>query len=98
MNSDLERVEIYFWDCMGEPTVKTCEFRMEIVERGQIRYVVGTSGTLSKKLKYLQAVNGVQLPKVSWKVIVGDNNGGDSYKWESPDRIKKNAKKASKKK
>jgi hypothetical protein len=81
-NKGLQKIQIYFWEGMGECKPSTCDFRLEIVRDGEVDYVVGKPSILRKKLKYLELAYKVKLPPVSWKAIVGDDYGSVIYEWE----------------
>lgn len=74
-------VLIYFWEGMGECKPSTCQFRLEITKNGYVNYHVGTPSTIRRHLRNLEKWNSVKLPKVSWKGIVGNDDGGSLYKW-----------------
>lgn len=86
----LTKVMIYFWEGAGECRPETCQFRLEYVVANHVTVHVGTPSTLRKRLKFIKSWWGVELPKVFWKAIVGDEEGGDIYKW-SGKKVRKNA-------
>jgi hypothetical protein len=77
----LEKIEIYFWEGMEECKPSQCQFRLEVIRNGLLDCHVGSPTLIRKKMKWLQTQYKVKFPKVSWKAIVGDDNGGDIYKW-----------------
>ncbi len=76
------KINIYFWEGMGECEPSTCQFRLEITKNGYIDTHIGVPSTLRKHLRNFERWNLVKLPKVSWKNIVGGDDGGGLYQWE----------------
>lgn len=79
----LTKIEIMFWEGHGECKPSSCKFRMGIVRNGLVDYVVGTPSSLRKRMKFIESWYSVSLPKVSWKSIVGNDDGGSLYKWSN---------------
>lgn len=81
--SKLKKVQIYFWEGQGECVPSTCDFRLEYVINNCVFITTCKPSKLRKVLKRLSEQYNINLPKVSWKAIVGDDNGGDLYAWSS---------------
>lgn len=78
----LESIRIYFWEGMGESyNASTSKFRLEVVRNGLVDYFVGGPSYLRNKMAHLGSFYKVKFPKVSWKKIEGDDDGGSVYKW-----------------
>jgi len=77
----LTKVKIYFWEGIGELKPSNSKFRLEMDINGERNFVVGNTSTINKNLRRLEKLHKVKFPKVSWKGICGDDNGGDTYEW-----------------
>lgn len=77
----LERINIYFWEGFGSCLPANSKFRIEVVENGQIFYKEGTPSHIRTTLRYLEYKYNKKFPKVSWKDIIGDDDGGINYHW-----------------